>query len=149
MRRVTGIRRVGEWDPAEAVDRVVLDAADRYRRRIALTGACGTRLLIDWAQPVRLRDGDGLVLEDGAIVAVAGEPEPLLELTISAPTALVRLAWHLGNRHAEVQIGPDRLRIRCDRVLQDMAVGLGAVVTAIEAPFDPEPGPPCHGHAHA
>ena len=51
----------------------------------------------------------------------------------------MQLAWHLGNRHTDVQIVGDRLRIRRDHVLEEMAAGLGATVTAIEAPFDPEP----------
>ena len=94
-----------------------------------------------------LKDGDGLVLDDGAIVQVVGQPEPLLELGMRTPLALVRLAWHLGNRHTDVQISGERLRIRRDHVLEDMAAGLGATVTPVEAPFDPEAGAP-HGHEH-
>jgi urease accessory protein len=59
---------------------------------------------------------------------------------------MARLAWHLGNRHAEVQIVGDKLRIRRDHVLEEMLAGLGAVVTPIEAPFDPERGAYGHGH---
>jgi urease accessory protein len=60
---------------------------------------------------------------------------------------LIRLAWHLGNRHTDVQIAGDRLRIRRDHVLEEMVAGLGAKVTAVDAPFDPEPGAP-RGHVH-
>jgi urease accessory protein len=121
----------------------VLAAYDRNRRRIVLKGEQGTEFLLDFAKPVTLRDGDGLVLDDGAIVLVAGESERLVE--ISAPSALdaVRLAWHLGNRHTDVQIVGDRLRIRRDHVLEDMLRGLGATLNAVEAPFDPEGQP--HG----
>lgn len=139
MRRVTAIRRVGLWDGA-AVDRVVLDAGDRQRRRIVLTGEKGTMFLLDLATPETLRDGDGLVLDDGGIVQVAGQPELLVEVAANTPVSLVRFAWHLGNRHIGVQIVGDRLRIRRDRVLEEMLVGLGAHLMAIEAPFDPEPG---------
>jgi urease accessory protein len=143
VKRVTGIEHRGQWDAARARDRVVLDAGDRNRRRIVLTGEQGTEFLLDFEKPVTLRDGDGLALDDGAIVLVAGEPEKLVE--ISAPRALdaVRLAWHLGNRHTDVQIIGDRLRIRRDHVLEDMLRGLGATLNAIEAPFDPEVQP--HG----
>jgi urease accessory protein len=150
MQRVTAIRRAGQWNSKTAVDRVVLDSGDRNRRRAVLAGERGTALLIDWPQPVMLRDGDGLVLDDGAIVAVLGEAEPLAEMDARSPLALVRLAWHLGNRHADVQILGDRLRIRRDHVLEKMVAGLGANVTRLEAPFDPET---CvlhrHGHDHA
>ena len=63
---------------------------------------------LDLPKPETLRDGDGLVLEDGAIVCVAGLPEPLLEISARTPLALVQLAWHLGNRHTDVQIVGDR-----------------------------------------
>jgi urease accessory protein len=149
MQRVIDIRRVGLWNSKAAVDRVVLDSNDRNRRRVVLAGERGTALLIDWPQPVMLRDGDGLVLDDGAIVAVVGELETLAEIDARSPLTLMRLAWHLGNRHADVQILGDRLRIRRDHVLEEMAAGLGASVTPVEAPFDPEAAAPHrHGHDH-
>src|SRR6266542_4432217 len=119
MRRATKIRAAGSFDASGAVDRVVLDADERHRRRI--------------------------VLDDGAIVAVAGRPEPLVEIEAPSPLDLVRLAWHLGNRHTQVQIVGTKLRIRRDRVLESMLAGLGAKLTPIEAPFEPEAG----AHAHA
>ena len=57
---------------------------------------------------------------------VAGQAEPLVEVAARTPLALVRLAWHLGNRHTDVQIVGDRLRIRRDHVLEEMVAGLGA-----------------------
>jgi urease accessory protein len=152
MKRACHIERVGTWNAAEAIDRVVLDAGDRRRRRIVLTGERGTRFLLDLPTPATLREGDGLVLDDGAIVAVTGQAEPLLELAATSPSQLLRLAWHLGNRHTDVQIVGDRLRIRRDHVLEEMAERLGARVTPVEAPFDPEPGANHkqgdHGHDH-
>jgi len=145
VQRVISIKPQGAF--TDPVDRVVLDANDRQRRRIALTAERGTKMLLDFAAPVTLRDGDGLVLEDGSIVLVAGEKEPLLELTTKAPLDLVRLAWHIGNRHTDVQFAGAALRIRRDHVLEVMVKGLGARVGEIEAPFDPEPAAP-HGHAH-
>jgi urease accessory protein len=150
MRRVLSINSAGQWPAATARDRVVLDAGDRNRRRIVLTGEKGTQFMLDFPAPVSLRDGDALVLDDGSIVAVAGAPERLLE--VAGPNAFetVRLAWHLGNRHTDVQIVGGKIRIRCDHVLEDMLRGLGAKVAALDAPFDPEPASPHghHGHEH-
>ena len=63
----------------------------------------GTKLLLDFPEPMMLRDGDGLVLDDGSVVVVAGEKEALLEISAKAPLDLVRLAWHIGNRHTDAQ----------------------------------------------
>jgi urease accessory protein len=147
MRRASEIRTAGSWNAASAIDRVVLDAAERHRRRIVLTGERGTEFLLDLPHAAALRDGDGLVLEDGAIVRVAGKPEPLVEVSAPSAHALARLAWHIGNRHTDLQVVGDTLRIRRDHVLEDMLRGLGARLTPIEAPFDPEPGAYGHGHS--
>ena len=145
--RVTGIRQRGTWDAATACDRVVLDAGDRNRRRIVLATERGAEVLLDFAEPTALRDGDGLMLEGGGSVLVAGVQEALVEVFAHTPLDTVRLAWHLGNRHAEVQIAGDRIRIRRDHVLEDMLRGLGAHLMPLEAPFDPEPGAgPGHHH---
>ncbi len=149
VRRASHVVRAGAWRAADAIDRVVLDADERYRRRIVLTGESGSRFLLDFAEATPLRDGDGLFLDDGAIVAVTAKPEPLVDVAAGAGDGaadLTRLAWHLGNRHAEVEVAGDRLRMRRDHVLEDMLAGLGAVLTPIEAPFEPERGAYRHGH---
>jgi urease accessory protein len=148
MKRASSVRHSVQWDTADAIDRVVLDADERQRRRIVLTGELGTLLLLDLPHAASLRDGDGLVLDDGTLVRVAGKPEPLIEIAATDMSELTRLAWHLGNRHVDVQIVGDRLRIRRDHVLEAMLVGLGARLTPIEVPFDPEPGAYVTHHEH-
>jgi urease accessory protein len=146
MRRASEIRTAGTWNAATAIDRVVLDADERHRRRIALTGEQGTAFLLDLPHATALQDGDGLVLEDGAIVRVAGKVEPLVEVAAATAQDLARLAWHIGNRHTDMQVVDDALRIRRDHVLEDMLRGLGARLTPVEAPLDPEHG--AYGHRH-
>jgi urease accessory protein len=148
MRRASQIKRAGEWDVGVAADRVVLDAGDRHRRRIVLRGEKGTEMMLDFEKPVALRDGDGLVLDDGAVVLVAGQPEPLIEICAHSALDTVRLAWHLGNRHTDVQIAGDKILIRRDHVLEEMLRGLGAHLTPREASFDPETGAPHEHHRH-
>ena len=149
MRHVSGIADAGTWDRLRAVDRVVLGADDRVRRRIVLTTEKGARLLLDFAEPVMLRDGDGLVLEDGSVVAVAGQAEELIEISAKSSLDFVRLAWHIGNRHTDIQFIDKSFRIRRDHVLEEMVKGLGANTKPVEAPFDPEPAAPhTHHHSH-
>jgi urease accessory protein len=140
MRRASAVKPAGTWPANTSIDCVLLDADDRNRRRLMLTAENGTQFLLDLPHPIALRHGDGLVLDDGAIVAVTGEPERLSEIDPGAHASLVHLAWHLGNRHTEIQIVGGRLRIRRDHVLEAMVRSFGAHVTALEVPFDPEPG---------
>ncbi|WP_281015441.1 urease accessory protein UreE [Rhodoplanes serenus] len=156
MPRAIAVLPAGDVADGMVVDRVVLDADDRHRRRVAMTGEGGTAFLLDLPRAVALRDGDGLRLDDGRIVRVVARPEPLVEITAESPDGLARLAWHIGNRHTAMQVAGGRLRIRRDHVLEAMLRGLGATLAAIEAPFDPEAGAydhaapaPAHSHAHA
>ena len=148
MKRVTQVKPAGAWVAGNAADRVVLDAGDRNRRRIVMTGEGGTEFLLDVEKPVSLRDGDGLVLDDGTIVLVAGEAEKLIEISAGNALDTVRLAWHLGNRHTDVQIVRDKIRIRRDHVLEEMLRGLGAHLVPLDAAFDPESPTPSHEHGH-
>jgi urease accessory protein len=147
MIRATEVKGQHRWIEAPA-DTVVLDFDDRHRRRMAMMGTRGLEFLLDLENAVALRGGDALVLEDGRLVEVVAAPEPLLEIRGSDPAHLVRLAWHLGNRHLPTQITAKGLRIRRDHVIEAMVKGLGARVIEIEAPFDPEGGAYA-GHAHA
>ena len=149
MIRATQIRGQHRWTDAPA-DTVVLDFDDRHRRRMAMAGTRGLEFLLDLENAVALRGGDALVLDDGRLIEVVAAPEPLLEIRGIDPQHLVRLGWHLGNRHLPTQIMPKGLRIRRDHVIEAMVRGLGARVVEIEAPFDPEGGAyaqAAHDHA--
>jgi urease accessory protein len=147
MIRATEVLGQHRWSEPPA-DTVVLDFDDRHRRRMVMTGTRGLEFLLDLENAVALRGGDALVLEDGRLVEVVAAPERLLEIRGSDPQHLVRLAWHLGNRHLPTQITGKALRIRQDHVIEAMVKGLGARILEIEAPFDPEGGAYA-GHTHA
>ena len=148
MLRASSVARAMEIDSTRVVDCVMLSADERHRRRVVLTGERGTQFLLDLPHATVLRDGDGLVLEDGSIVRVAGKREALVEITATSPQQLALLAWHIGNRHVDVEIVGGRMRIRRDGVLEDMLRGLGAQLAPIEAPFEPEPGAYGQEHGH-
>ncbi len=151
---VTDVLAPGAWSGRPA-DHVTLSYDDRHRRRITLTGDHGVRALLDLPYAILLAGGSGLLLDDGRILEVRARAEPLLEVRAKDAASLLRLAWHIGNRHLNAQIEPDRILIRLDHVIAIMLTGLGATVTEIEAPFDPEGGayggrhtPHDHGHGH-
>ena len=151
MSAITDILPAGAWVGPPA-DTVSLDYDGRHRRRIVLTGASGSEYLLDLAEATHLKDGDGLQLPGGGILKVVARPEPLLEVTAPSPEALVRLAWHIGNRHLAAAISAERILIRRDHVIGHMLEHLGATVREVEAVFDPEGGAyqeHSHGHGHA
>jgi urease accessory protein len=143
--RIIDVLEPGCWNGPIA-DHVTLDYEGRHRRRIVLTTDHGARILLDLPQSRLLPGGAGLKLEDGRLVQVIAAREPLMEVRARDVAALLRLAWHIGNRHLAAQISPDRILIRRDRVIAAMLQGLGARLIEIEAPFDPEGG--AYGGAH-
>ncbi|MDF1854804.1 urease accessory protein UreE [Pseudooceanicola sp.] len=130
-------------------DRVALDYDGRFLRRKVLTTEAGLRVLVDLDQTMSLDDGDALLTADGRVIAITAAAEALTELR---GDDLVRLAWHIGNRHTPCEIDGDVLRIRRDKVMADMLSRLGAALTDVTAPFRPEGGAygvgRTHGHSH-
>ncbi len=157
MIRANFISTKGAWQ-AKAADSVVLDYEERHRRRVTMTGVRGTEFLLDLPEAVHIRGGDALVLEDGRLIEVVAAPEKLAEIRTTDPRLMVRLAYHLGNRHAPAEILLKAIRIRRDHVLEEMVKSLGAKVMHIEAPFEPDggayeapaeaPAAAAHKHSH-
>lgn len=152
MRRV--VRVLGSAaNSAQPIDSVMIAADQRRVQSAILTGMNGTQIGLMLPEPVLLRMGDVLELDDGSLVDVVVEPEALIEVRGNDLTHLARLAWHLGDRHVPIQVLANRLRMRRDAALEAMLGQLGARLTAIDAPFDPEGGAyaaqAAHAHDHA
>jgi urease accessory protein len=146
MIRATSVIPAADLVPP--ADSVTLDFEARHRRRISMRTDGGLEFLLDLEKAHRLREGDRLVLEDGRHIAVIAASEPLAEIRCDDLRHLVRVAWHLGNRHLPTMLDGDRLVIRRDHVIEEMVHGLGARVAAIIAPFNPEGGAYAGGHHH-
>ncbi len=127
-------------DAVAAIDTITLDETARHRRRVRMISDGGLEFLLDLPQARLLRHGDGLELEDGRVIEVRAVPEALYEISGRDADHLLRLAWQLGNRHLPAQIVAGVIRIRRDHVIREMLEGLGATVTEIEMPFNPEGG---------
>ncbi|MCK5748867.1 MAG: urease accessory protein UreE, partial [Oricola sp.] len=106
-------------------------------RRIRMVSDGGIEFLLHLETSTLLRNGDGLVLEDGRIVKVISTPELLYAVRGRSRLHLQQLIWHVGNRHLASQIEEGRILIRRDRVIRAMLEGLGAKVEDVTEPFDP------------
>jgi urease accessory protein len=137
---------------APATDALELDFNYRTKSRLRAKLASGAEVGLFLARGTVLRGGHKLRASDGRIVAVVSAPEDLLEVRCASSVALARAAFHLGNRHVAVEVGSDAagdwLRLQADHVLEGMLVGLGARVSALRAPFEPEAGAYAPGHQH-
>src|ERR1700693_1770177 len=151
MRRAISVHTRGHWPDEAAIDSVTLPVIERHRRRIRLVADSGTPFLLDLARAQHLTEGDGLELDNGGYLRGRAAPGPVIAAAAATETDLLRIAWHIGNRHLPLQAVEGRLRIRADHVIAAMVEGLGGQVTWVNAPFDPEIGAyagAAQGHEH-
>jgi urease accessory protein len=151
MLRATSIVRKPAVKAERVVDTVTLDHEGRSRRRIALRADGGLDFLLDLDRATALNDGDAVRLEDGRLVQVRAAPQRLLEVRAENPLRLLKVAYHVGNRHAPAEITADAVYAEDDHVLAEMVRGQGCTATVVMRPFQPERGAYEHecGHDHA
>jgi urease accessory protein len=140
-------RPAGQWPTDKVEGSLTLDFDERHRRRIRLTSDDGQDLLLDLPKTIAMADGDGLQLDDGRWVRIKAKAEMLVEVRHRDPHQLLRLAWHLGNRHLPTEIRDQVLRIRPDHVIEEMLLGFGADLVREQVAFQPEGGA-YGGHNH-
>ncbi|MGB3336225.1 MAG: urease accessory protein UreE [Devosia sp.] len=129
-------------------DTVTLEHGERRLRRKLLRLSQGDEVMVDFPQTLTLQHGSALELEDGRIAGIIAADELLYDVRGSDIAHLVRLAWHIGNRHTSAQLEENRILIKRDHVLKTMLEGLGAEVTNITEPFFAEHGA-YHSHGDA
>jgi urease accessory protein len=155
MLRATTIVRKPAVKADRVADSVTLDHEGRNRRRIALKGDTGLDFLMDLDKATVLNDGDALKLEDGRLVQVRAAAQRLLEVKAENPLRLLKVAYHVGNRHTPAEVTADAIYIEDDHVLAEMVRGLGCTASPVMRAFQPERGAyehDCghdHGHGHA
>lgn len=149
MLRATSVVRKAAVRADKVIDTLTLDHEDRNRRRLALKGDGGLDILLDLDKATALADGDAVKLEDGRLVLVKAAAQSLLEIRAENPLRLMRVAWHIGNRHTPAEITADAIYIENDHVLAEMVRGQGCSMSAVTRPFQPERGAYDHaGHGH-
>ena len=121
--------------------RLPFDARQKSRLHTQLVSGEEVGLMLPRGEV--LRGGDLVTASDGRVIEVVAEQEKLLHIETKD---LAKIAYHLGNRHVPVQVGQNFLRITEDHVLEEMVRKLGARVSRVEAPFEPEAG--AYGHQH-
>lgn len=140
---------------------VVLDWDTRQKSRFDTDDSQGRQIGVFLPRGTAVRGGDVLVAEDGSLIKVIAQPQAVMRITPCAehgsPFDLVRAAYHLGNRHVQIELTPEHLQIEPDHVLAEMLTKMHLDVAELLAPFEPEGGAYAshathaghdHGHAH-
>lgn len=148
MPRATKVLRAGDARPGRPTDTLMLDFDRRQTKQGFFFTGKGTCVEFDFPEPPGLVTDDALVLDDGGLIEIVADAEPLIEARIPDPAVLARTAWRLGDRHVPVQVFANRLRLRRDTDVEALLAGTGAKLTPLQAPFEPD-GASVHGGDHA
>ena len=126
--------------PMTSLVTLTLTAEERSRSRHRFTTTAGQTVLLRLPRGTMLKHQDYLGTEGETIIQVLAKPEPVLTVTAPDPLLLLRGAYHLGNRHSLVEMGPGYLRLSPDPVLKALLIHLGLTVQEEVLPFQPEAG---------
>ena len=131
---------------------VHLDWDTRQKSRFDATDSLGRTLGVFLPRGSVVRGGDVLVAEDGSLVRVDAAAQPVMVVRTcpqhGSPFDLTRAAYHLGNRHVQIELQPDHLKIEPDHVLAEMLQRMHLTVTQEQSSFEPEAGAYAGGHGH-
>ena len=130
-------------------DTITLKYHDRFIRRKKLISDNKVEFLVNLPETISLKENSSFVLENGSFILIKYAKEPLLEI---ASENLMKIVWHIGNRHIPCQIELDRLLIQEDKVIEELIIKLGGKIKKIHEEFCPEGGAyglgRTHGHKH-
>ena len=130
-------------------DTITLTYDQRFVRRKKLVSDNNFGFLVNLSETVSLKKNDGFLLDNGSIILIKSAEEELLEITSNN---LMKITWHIGNRHIPCQIENERLLIQVDKVIENLIIKLGGHVKKVKEEFNPEGGAyglgRTHGHKH-
>jgi urease accessory protein len=153
MLRASAIVRKAAVKPDRIADTAWLDHQAREGRPGEVRSHGGIEFVLGLGKTAGLNDGDAVKLEDGRLIQIRAAPESLLEIRAENSARLMRLAWHLGQRHATAEITAEAIYVEDDPALAELARGQGCSVAPMTRAFRPEraDGLACehHDHGHA
>ena len=130
-------------------DTITLTYDQRFIRRKKLVSDNNFGFLVNLSETVSLKKNAGFLLDNGSVILIKSAEEDLLEITSNN---LMKITWHIGNRHIPCQIENERLLIQVDKVSENLIIKLGGFVKKVKEEFNPEGGAyglgRTHGHKH-
>ncbi len=133
---------------AYRIQTVALGHDERQRHRLAVMLSSGQAAAIVLARDQCIGAGTVLLSDTGHALRIQAQPQALLRVSAACPDVLLRLVYHLANRHVRAMLAADAIYIEPDSVLAKMVEQLGGQVSPVELPFEPEPGAYHAGHRH-
>ncbi len=124
--------------------RLILTYDLRQKSRFKAQTDNGQAVTVSLPRGTQLKNGDILQTESGEAAAIIAAPEEVSVAHSIDPLQLMRVCYHLGNRHVPLQIESNMICYQADHVLDAMVVGLGLIIVPETRCFEPESGAYSH-----
>ncbi len=126
---------------------LLLTAEDRTKLRGMRKTICGCNVLLQLPRGQFLRPGEILTDNDSnRKVEIKAAKEDLLLIESNSKLQLLQAAYHLGNRHVDIEIEENSLFIKIDPVLQKLLKNRTLSVKKCKKEFFPEMGAYSYNH---
>ena len=106
---------------------------------------CDQELILQLPREGKLKDGDILSTnESNFYVEIIAKTENLIAISSKSKIELIKIAYHLGNRHVEVEIEEDILLTKSDHIIENTLKNFDVEIVSTQKKFFPEKG--AHSH---
>jgi len=106
---------------------------------------CDQEIILQLPREGKIIDGDILSANESYFyVEIIAKTEDLIEISSNSKIELIKTAYHLGNRHVEVEIEEDILLTKGDYVIENMLKNFNVDIVNTQKKFFPERG--AHSH---
>ena len=125
--------------------KLTLSSDERRILRGKRLSDCDQEIILQLPREGKLNDGDILSTnESNFYIEIIAKTENLLEIRSNSKIELIKTAYHLGNRHVEVEIKEDILLTKSDYVIENMLKNFNVDIENTQKKFFPERG--AHSH---
>ena len=102
---------------------------------------CNQELQLQLPREGKLNDGDILQTNHKNLyVEVIAQKENLIEITAKTNLELIKVAYHLGNRHVDSEINENILFTKSDYIIEELLKNFDVVLLKVKKKFYPEIG---------
>ena len=125
--------------------RLTLSSDERRILRGKRLTDCDQEIILQLPRKGKLNDGDILSTnKSNFYVKIIAKTEDLIEISSNSKIELIKAAYHLGNRHVEVEFEEDILLTKKDYVIENMLKNFNVDILNTQKKFFPERG--AHSH---
>ena len=121
--------------------KLTLNSDQRKIHRGERLSDCNRELLLQLPREGKINDGDILKTnQENIFILVIAKIEKLFQLNAFSKLELLKVSYHLGNRHVEMEISNNYLFVKEDYVIKNLLENLGVEIKKVNKKFFPETG---------